>query len=222
MRNKLLIAFVSCLLVNVGFSQLGITAGPGVTYGFGSGQLFKSVHLGLEIPRDEEASIVIRFAGSLRNSKTVDGYAEAIDPSITFPSQVQTKIRNSVSMYYIEGGTRRYFLGTGFDYGWAIYGGTLVNVSFYRLSSKAMDDIDKSKYQVQESNRGSAFLLNVGLQGGVKRQFTFGTLFADVNLTYAVIATTGPNTTVANGDFSSVLSPLNFNFAIGIRKDLYF
>lgn len=222
MKKGILIAFVSCLFANVSFGQIGLTAGPGLTYGFASGQLFKSLHLGVEIPRDEEASIVIRLAGSLRNSKTSNGYATAIDPSITFPSQIETEIRNSVSLFSLEGGTRRYFIGTGFDYGWAIYGGTLINVSFYRLSSKASGDIDKSKYEVQESNRGSAFLLNFGLQGGVKRQFAFGTLFADINLTYAVIATTGPNTQVSNGDYSSVLSPLNFNFAIGIRRDLYF
>ena len=202
-------------------AQIGLSAGPGLTYGFTSGQLFKSLHLGIEIPRNEEASIIIRFAGSLRNSTKTDAYATAIDPAVTSPSQVETKVRNSVSLFYLEGGTRRYF-GTGFDYGFALYGGSLINVGFYRLSSKLDDSIDESLYTIDQTNRGSAFLLNFGLQGGVKKQFVFGTIFADVSLTYAIIATTGANTTVANNDYTNILSPLNLNFSIGIRRDMFY
>lgn len=222
MKNGILALLVLLGTTFTGMSQIGLTAGPGLTYGFSSGQLFKSLHLGVEIPRDEESSIVIRVAGSLKNSTTSQAYATAIDPANTSPSQINTRAKNSVSLFYLEGGARRYFFGTGFDYGFAMYGGTVINLGFYRLSSKLDDNIDKSKYQLTEVNNGSAFLLNFGLQGGVKRQFTFGTLFADISLSYAIIATTGPNTSVSSGDFSSVLSPLNFNFALGIRKDLFY
>lgn len=223
MKKSLLLGIVAFLFGLNSNAQIGLSAGPGVTYGFSSGQLFKSLHLGIEIPRDEESSVIIRFAASLRNSKQSTGYATAIDPAVTSPSQILTNIRNSVSLFSLEGGTRRYFFGTGFDYGWAMYGGTLINIGFYRLSSKAdLDESKKDLYTIEETNRGSVFLLNFGLQGGVKRQFVFGTLFADVSLSYAIIATPGPNTTVSNDGYGAFLSPLNLNFSVGIRKDLFY
>lgn len=223
MKRFLIVGVVALLFGFQSNAQIGLSAGPGLTYGFSSGQLFKSLHLGIEIPRDEESSIIIRLAGSLRNSTHTTGYATAIDPAVTSPSQIVTNIRNSVSLFYLEGGTRRYFFGTGFDYGWAMYGGTLINVGFYRLTSKAdLDESKKDLYTIEQTSRGSAFLLNFGLQGGVKRQFVFGTLFADVSLSYAIIATTGPNTTVPNNDYGAFLSPLNLNFSVGIRRDLFY
>lgn len=223
MKIKVLFGIVAMLMSLSSAAQIGVSAGPGLTYGFSSGQAFKSLHLGVEIPRDEESSIIIRVAASLRNSTHSTAYATAIDPAVTSPSQIETTVRNSVSLFYAEGGTRRYFFGTGFDYGFAMYGGTLINLGFYRLSSKAdLDESKKDLYYLQTSNRGSAFLLNFGLQGGVKRQFTFGTLFADVSFSYAIIATAGPNTQVPNNDYSPYLSQLNMNFSIGIRKDLFY
>ncbi|WP_343636599.1 hypothetical protein [Fluviicola sp.] len=218
MKAKLILPI---LLVMLGFSaksQVGLMIGPGLNYGFGSGQLFKTLNLGVEIPRDENASILIRAYASLKNSRTDSTYAEAID-LMTSPSVLMVKIKNGVTQFGIQGGTRRYFIGSNFDYGFGLYGGTVFDFSFYKLSTKVMDPIDVNAYRLQASNSGSVFLLSFGLQGGVKKQFAFGTLFTDLSLSYAIVAA---GSAKLSGDASSQVSALNFGFTIGYRKDLFF
>jgi hypothetical protein len=218
MKTKILLPII---LVIVSFSakaQVGLMIGPGLSYGFGSGQLFKTLNLGVEIPRDENASIVIRAYASLKNSKTDSTYAEAYD-LMTSPSVKTVNVKNGVTQFGIQGGTRRYFIGSNFDYGFGLYGGTVFDFSFYKLSSKLMDDIDESAYRVQTSNTGSVFLLSFGLQGGVKKQFAFGTLFTDLSLSYAIVAA---GSAKLSGNAGSQVSALNFGFTIGYRKDLFF
>lgn len=82
-----------------------------------------------------------------------------------------------------------------------------------------MDPIDVNAYRLQSSNSGSVFLLSFGLQGGVKKQFAFGTLFTDLSLSYAIVAA---GSAKLSGDAGSQVSALNFGFTIGYRKDLFF
>ncbi len=218
MKTKILLPII---LVIVSFSakaQVGLMIGPGLTYGFGSGQLFKNLNLGVEIPRDENASIIIRAYASLKNSKTDSTYAEAYD-LMTSPSIKTVNVKNGVTQFGIQGGTRRYFIGSNFDYGFGLYGGTIFDFSFYKLSSKLMEDIDESAYRVETSNKGSVFLLSFGLQGGVKKQFAFGTLFTDLSLSYAIVAA---GSSKLSGNAGSQVSALNFGWTIGFRKDLFY
>jgi hypothetical protein len=199
-------------------SQVGLTIGPGLNYGFGSGQLFKTLNLGVEIPRDESSSVVIRAYASLKNAKTDSTYAEAID-LMTSPSVKTVSVKNGVTQFGIQGGTRRYFIGSNFDYGFGLYGGTVFDFSFYKLSSKVIDPIDMNVYRVNSSNSGSVFLLSFGLQGGAKKQFAFGTIFTDLSLSYAIVAA---GSSKLSGNASTQVSALNFGFTIGYRKDLFF
>ena len=218
MKTKILLPII---LVIVSFSakaQVGLMIGPGLNYGFGSGQLFKTLNLGVEIPRDENASILIRAYASLKNSKADSTYAEAYD-LMTSPSVKTVNVKNGVTQFGLQGGTRRYFIGSNFDYGFGLYGGTVFDFSFYKLSSKLVDEIDESAYRVTTSNNGSVFLLSFGLQGGVKKQFAFGTLFTDLSLSYAIVAA---GSAKLSGNAGSQVSALNFGFTIGYRKDLFF
>ena len=145
-------------------------------------------------------------------------FAEAIELG-TSPSVMMVNVKNGVTQFGVQGGTRRYFMGSNFDYGFGLYGGTVFDFSFYKLSSKVVDPIDESAYRLQTSNSGSVFLLSFGLQGGAKKQFAFGTIFTDVSLSYAIVAAGSSKLT---GDASSQVSVLNFGFTIGYRKDLFF
>ncbi|WP_341906426.1 MULTISPECIES: hypothetical protein [Fluviicola] len=218
MKAKILLPII---LVIVSFSakaQVGLMIGPGLNYGFGSGQLFKTLNLGVEIPRDENASIIIRAYASLKNSKMDSTFAEAIELG-TSPSVLMVNVKNGVTQFGIQGGTRRYFIGSNFDYGFGLYGGTVFDFSLYKLSTKVTSPIDVNAYRLQTSNSGSVFLLSFGLQGGVKKQFSFGTLFTDLSLSYAIVAA---GSSKLQGDASSQVSVLNFGFTIGYRKDLFF
>lgn len=218
MKAKLILPVLLVMLSFSAKSQVGLMIGPGLNYGFGSGQLFKTLNLGVEIPRDENASILIRAYASLKNSRSDSTYAEAID-LMTSPSVMMVKIKNGVTQFGIQGGTRRYFIGSNFDYGFGLYGGTVFDFSFYKLSTKVLDPIDVNAYRLQSSNSGSVFLLSFGLQGGVKKQFAFGTIFTDLSLSYAIVAA---GSSKLSGDAGSQVSALNFGFTIGYRKDLFF
>ncbi|MNK02281.1 hypothetical protein D3C87_201020 [compost metagenome] len=218
MKAKILLPVIAIVIAFSGKAQVGLTIGPGLNYGFGSGQLFKTLHLGVEIPRDENASIIIRGYASLKNSVRDSTYAEAIELG-TSPSAMMVDVKNGVTQFGIQGGTRRYFIGSNFDYGFGLYGGTLFDFSFYKLSSKVITPIDVNAYRLMASNSGSVFLLSFGLQGGVKKQFAFGTLFSDLSLSYAIVAAGSSKLT---GNANSQVSALNFGFTLGFRKDLFY
>lgn len=218
MKAKILLPVIAIVIAFSGKAQVGLMIGPGLNYGFGSGQLFKTLNLGVEIPRDESASIVIRAYASLKNSTLDSTYAEAIELG-TSPSVMVVDVKNGVTQFGIQGGTRRYFIGSNFDYGFGLYGGTVFDFSFYKLSSKVIDPIDVNAYRLQSANSGSIFLLSFGLQGGVKKQFAFGTLFTDLSLSYAIVAA---GSAKVSGNAGTQVSPLNFGFTIGYRKDLFF
>ncbi len=218
MKTKILLPIIAVIVSFSLNAQVGLMIGPGLNYGFGSGQLFKTLNLGVEIPRDENASIIVRAYASLKNSKMDSTYAEAKELG-TSPSVMTIGVKNGVTQFGLQGGTRRYFIGSNFDYGFGLYGGTVFDFSLYRLSSKPMGTFDANAYTLRDQNQGSVFLLSFGLQGGAKKQFAFGTLFMDVSLSYAIVAA---GSAKLSGNANSQVSVLNFGCSIGYRKDLFF
>lgn len=218
MKTKILLPIIAVIVSFSLNAQVGLMIGPGLNYGFGSGQLFKTLNLGVEIPRDENASIIVRAYASLKNSKMDSTYAEANELG-TSPSVLMVGVKNGVTQFGIQGGTRRYFIGSNFDYGFGLYGGTVFDFSLYRLSTKPTSTFDASAYTLRDKNQGSVFLLSFGLQGGAKKQFAFGTLFMDVSLSYAIVAA---GSAKLSGNANSQVSVLNFGCSIGYRKDLFF
>lgn len=199
-------------------AQLGISAGVHLQYGFGSNQLFKGLNLGIEIPRTEQSSIIVRLYGTLKNSYKDSTYAEAID-QMTSPAMIKADVKNGISTFGLEGGMRRYFMGSNFDYGFSLYGGSMFSFSLYHMTSKILTPIDETKYAFNQRSQGSVFMLSFGLNGGMKKQFTFGTIFMDLSLSYAIVAT---GSAKFNGVSSGKLSMLNFGCVVGYRRDLYF
>jgi hypothetical protein len=216
--KKSLFIFLFTTIGLSSFSQIGLSIGPQLIYGFGSNQLFKGLNFGVEIPRTEQSSILVRAYATLRNNYKDSTYAEAID-QLTSPAMMVVNVRNGISTFGLEGGMRRYFLGSNFDYGFSLYGGSMFSFSLYHMTSKVLSPIDESLYSMPQRSQGSVFMLNFGLNGGMKKQFTFGTLFMDLSLSYAIVAT---GSAKFNGISSGKLSVLNFGCVLGYRRDLFF
>ncbi len=216
--KKIFVILIFIGLSSASYAQLGISAGAQLLYGFGSNQLFKGLNLGVEIPRTEQSSILVRAYATLRNTYKDSTYAEAIDP-LTSSVMMRVDMRNGISTFGLEGGMRRYFLGSNFDYGFSLYGGSMFSFSLYHMTSKVLSPIDESLYALPNRSQGSVFMLNFGLNGGMKKQFTFGTLFMDLSLSYAIVATGSAKFT---GISQGKLSMLNFGCVVGYRKDLFF
>lgn len=216
MRNILLLLMI-CLVSISAHTQVGISMGPIVQHGFGTKKVFGGLNLGVEIPRNENSSFIARIYGTLKTTYQDSTYAEA-KAGVT-PSVLMVDMKNGVSTYGIEGGMRRYFMGTNFDdYGFSLYGGSIFSLSFYRLSSKLLDPIDENSYTLPSRSQGSVIMLNFGLQGGMKKQFTWGNLFLDLSLTYAILATGSSNYTPGS---KTSFSSLNFFAMLGYRRDIY-
>ena len=120
----------------------------------------------------------------------------------------------------LEGGTR-YYLGNGFDYGFAAYGGSCIMLIFNSVKGK-YDDFDENVYELDEFSRYNStfFSLGFGLGGGVKYSTPrFGTFYFDLNLAYMIFAQSSKDQ-IPN-QVGAMYNPLIFNFNIGWRKDLF-
>jgi len=218
--KRISLFLLAFLMVSKAHSQFGINGGISMLSAFGTPKPYVGLHLGAEIPRDDQVSIYGRF--SLYSKQTTDTkeqtYVEAIDVVNTTPS-VQT-VLYSTSMNYtmIEGGNR-FYIGEGYDSGFGAYGGGILLMIFNTVK-RDYDEFDESKYRVSqyEPRKGSIFNLGFGLGGGIKNTVAgVGTFYLDANFSYLILSTAS-NTTAAMSPF---YKPLLFSFNLGFRKDLY-
>lgn len=218
MRRFVLLVCIA--LAIYGNAQTGVSGGLTMIKGFGVPKAYPGIHIGVEIPRDDQVSFYGRVTATLSNmsDKTFSANAEARDLS-TSP-QVKT-VPYTVKMNYInlEGGTR-YYIGNGYDYGWCAYGGSVFMISVNSVKAK-FSDFDESKYQLSDglTSKGRILALNLGLNAGVKNHFSFGMLYFDMTLGYSLFAI--PSNAMAQQGGGQLYSPLNFAFNMGFRKDLY-
>lgn len=215
---KAALLFIACLLIFLpGSAQVGVGGGATLIKGIGVKRPYTGIHIGVEIPRDDEVSYFGRLSLTLRNkgTDTLPASAEAIDPS-TFPVIQNVGYMISDNFTTIEGGTR-YYLGSGYDYGWSAYGGSVLMLVINSVRADYAD-YDESKYRLQQGyeSKGSIVGFNLGLNGGVKNHFPFGMLYFDVTATYGLFA-------IASSEFAKAgnYSLLTFAFNVGFRKDLY-
>ncbi len=222
MRQLLLAGFVVCSFL--GIAQTGVNGGITMIKGFGTPKAYPGIHLGVEIPRDDQVSYFGRITGTLSNKndnvRTVN--VEAIDPTTTFPSAKTIDYETKMNYTNIEGGTRYYF-GNGYDYGWSAYGGSMFMLSINTVRAK-FGDYDQSLYKLPDgfTDKGRIIGLNLGLNAGVKNHFSFGMLYFDMTLAYSLYAI--PSNSLAAGQSSAnggLFTPLTFSFNLGFRKDLY-
>lgn len=218
---KYIVSLLLVFLTNWILAQLSVSAGGSMLKGFGPNKPWGGFHLGLEIPRDDAVSFYLRFTHHFKQYD-VDSISVYLEPKdiTTFPTDMPyyPTLNGRPSMNYniLEGGTR-YYLGNGFDYGWAAYGGTHFMAVFNTVKSN-YDSYDETIYKMDESFRldGTIFSLGAGLQGGVKYSAVpYGTFYLDAGLAYMLFAQGSTNFVYPN-----MFNQLIFSFNIGYRRDI--
>lgn len=221
---KIKTLFLSLVLVaHYTSAQTGVSSGLTILKSFGIQKPYTGMHIGVEIPRDDEQSFFGRVTFTLKNKVDDSLISTAIDPTTTFPQQKYADTRFGFSYLNFEGGTR-YYIGSGYDFGWSAYGGTIFGVSISNISRKTTDkDFDESKYEFVGSDnspypeKGRIIALNLGLNAGVKNHFVFGMLYFDVTLGYSILALPSNNLAAEYNQFSQLM----FSFNLGFRKDIF-
>ena len=214
--KKLLIIFMVGVFAQVN-AQISVNAGASVLLGtVRDAGAWGGFHLGAELPTDDQTAYYLRFTHHFKNRLFIadEAFLTPIDPNdFNFPL-----IDRTTSMTYnlVEGGIR-YYLGSGFDFGWAVYGGTNVMV-IIATEKDNFEEFDEDIYVLDDAFRldGSIYGLGAGLGGGVKyTQPRLGTFYFDMNLNYLLLgqSTTPPPSGV-------LFSPLIFNFNLGFRYDI--
>lgn len=218
---KIIISLLTVFSFSVaGFSQFTIGGGPSLLKAFGVKSPYYGFHILGEYPVDDQTSYYgkLSFYGKQLGLNTLV-YGEAIDVINTTPSVIEINSRQSFNYTTIEGG-RRYYFGNGYDYGFAAYGGTHLLAAFNQIRQNT-DNYDKSKYRLKDGGdtRGNIFNLAFGLSGGIKNDFTWGTLYLDASFDYSIIAV--PSNQIAVDGYNQLGSPLLFSFGIGYKKTIY-
>lgn len=232
-RNmRLLSLIVGFTFVLSGVSaQVGLAAGMSTLIGFGSTDRtspWGGFHIAVEVPRDDEISMYGRFTHHFNsqssNPITPDGiftgdfYFVELVPRDLNSGLPNKYIGATPKMNYniLEGGTR-YYLGSGFDFGWSAYGGGNFMLMFNSVKLD-YDTYDESLYAINDAIRleGTIVSLGFGLGGGVKYSTApMGTFYFDVNLNYLIYGQASNP-----GVYADMYSPLLFNFNLGFRKDI--
>ena len=215
MKNIIVIIIIA--MSSFGNAQVGISAGTSMLLPFKQGvKPYAGFHIGVEIPRDDQMSIYGRYTHHF-SQNTPFTYSLFATPININDGLQYISVEANPSMNYnmLEGGAR-YYLGDGFDYGWAGYGGTNVMLILNKVKGN-YGDFDDALYQIELAQRvdGSLFCLGAGLGGGVKySDARIGTFYFDLNLNYIIFAY--PSSSNMN---TSLFSPLIFNFNLGYRRD---
>lgn len=219
--KKGILFWIVLLNVSLLSAQVGLSGGLNMLKAFGVPKPYAGMHLGVEIPRDDQVSFYGRISTYLPNEEQADGtnyiYVTARDFSI-IPYQQQVYYKSTMNYTSLEGGSR-YYIGDGYDSGFGAYGGSNFSIIFNSVKRK-YDEYDEVKYELpaNEIPKGAIFNVGVGLTGGVKHTFAgVGTIYFDVNFSYMLLSQ--PSNTTAQ--MTNSYSPLIFNFGLGFRKELY-
>lgn len=218
---------IKCILMitlglysSLSMAQFGVAGGVSLLKAFGTPKPYIGLHLGGEIPRDDQVSLYgrVAFYGKQIDSQENYTYVTAHDPT-TDPNMQLVTYKNSFNYTILEGGTR-YYIGDGYDSGFGAYGGGNIAVVFNSVK-RSYDDYDKSLYKLNDTEfpKGAIFNLGFGLGGGLKHTLAgVGTIYFDANFSYLIMSIAS-NTTASGG--ANMYSPLLFSFNLGFRKDFY-
>lgn len=220
--KKLIVVGIFLFLGLPVFSQVGLGFGPSYFIPFGGGKNFTGVHFNVEIPIDDESSYYGRlavYAKRLGDSRSDQYFADAIDPSTTFPYTISIESANQLRFTNLHLGRRFYFLES-YDYGFGLYGSTELMASIAN-SKVNLSDYDESKYRLVNvfEEKGSFFGVAFGFNGGAKYSFPFGTAYFDLGFNYLIFGDV--TNTQAQNTFTEMGSNLLFSFNLGFRKDLF-
>lgn len=192
---------------------------------FGAEKNFFGAQLLLEKPSNERNSYYGKVSFYFPQKMKIENQyiADAIDFE-TVPSSINLSSLTNYSTFGIEFGRRGYIINP-IDYGFSLYGGSTINISFNNIKSR-VESYDKTLYEIygatpQELNgKGSVFNLGFGLSGGMKYDIIgFGTLYFDVNFGYDFLRY--PTNKIATTGYNTFGSMINFNVGIGYRKIIF-
>ena len=220
MKAIISILFIG-LFSSLSFGQTALGGGASMLKTFGVKAPYIGGHIIAEFPVDESTSYYGKlsiYAKQKGNNEPI--YADAIDFNTT-PSLIEVNTRPTFNYITVEGG-RRFYFGNGYDFGFAPYGGTHLLVAF-NSASMQIDDYDQSLYRLQTGGqelKGSVFNLAFGLSGGIKNDFSWGTLYLEASFDYAILGV--PSNQAAVYAYNQLGGPLLFTFAFGYKKNLFF
>lgn len=217
--KKLLFVLLVLFQMNNVMAQFGLSGGVSMLKAFGVPKPYVGLHIGGEIPRDDEVTFYGRMSFYGKQRETLKGTTTVTAYDFTTnPYNMTVQYQSSMNYTIIEGGSR-YYIGNGYDSGFGAYGGSNLMIVFNSVK-RDYDDYDQTLYQLNpgELAKGSIFNLGFGLGGGVKNTFAgLGTLYLDLNLSY-MLMNVASNTTAVN---TNLYSPLLFTFNFGFRKEFY-
>ncbi|MBI2259272.1 MAG: hypothetical protein HYU67_10295 [Flavobacteriia bacterium] len=217
---------LSALIVFCSKAQFSVSVGPSMIKSFGISGIFPGFHVGGEYAKDDQSSLFARvsFMPSKQNTPET-GFMIATGKTFDVnPYSIQLESTEKINYTAIEIG-RRYYFGNGLDYGFGFFGGSNLCFVFNKVKYE-VQDFDENNYDLfinaeQISDRdkaiGNIFGFSFGLNAGIKNNFTFGTLYLDGGMNYAIYAL--PSNTIAST--STMYRQLFFSVNIGIKKDFY-
>ncbi len=210
------------LCSSLSFGQTALGGGISMLKAFGVKPPYLGGHILAEFPVDESTSYYGKFSFYAKQHGINElVYADAIDINTT-PSLIEVNSRATFNYITVEGG-RRFYFGNGYDFGFAPYGGTHLLAAF-NSASMSIDKYDESKYRLQtgqnNETKGNVFSLAFGLSGGIKNDFSWGTLYLEASFDYAILGI--PSNQAAANAYQQLGSPLLFTFAFGYKKNLFF
>ncbi len=214
---KKLSLIIALIVVGSVSAQVSLSAGSSTLKGFGTPKWFTGFHVGVEIPRDDAMSFYGRYTHQFaRGGDSIFGVVVANDVTTT-PYTMNVMGVPTMNYHIFEGGTR-YYLGDGFDFGFAGYGGTNFTL-IYNKTTARYDDFDNTLYSLDPSTDrdGAIISLGMGLSGGVKYTFPrIGTFYTDFSASYLFLGQASTEST-----YTDLYSRVLFGINVGYRKDLF-
>lgn len=221
---KKILFFVFFVQISILNAQFSLNGGISTLKAFGVPKPYVGIHLGAEIPRDNEVSFYLRGSFYAKNE---------LDPTLYYSPPVQLTANDPNDFTYATANTRsffnyktfdggiRYYIMDGYDNGFALYGGSNV-MGIINKAKVKVDDFDHSKYHLPTgySVNGTVLNLGVGFSGGAKYTYPgIGSIYFDMTLDYIIIGL--PSNLTAQTIANNCFSPLLFSFNIGFRRDFY-
>lgn len=217
MKKFLVFIAIFSFSVTKSFAQFSFSAGPSFIKGFGVEGVYPGFHLSGEISNDDVQTMYARFSFMPSQKSFSDSVLVSSISGLDNPYNLLVENVEKFNYSVLEFG-KRYYFGDGYESGFGVYGGSNLALVFNKVQFEA-GEYDKTKYHNanSETNIASFVGFAVGLNGGLKNSFAFGTLYLDAGLNYKLIALA--SNTIANS--STQYSNLYFSFNFGIRKDFY-
>jgi hypothetical protein len=220
-RDMKLFTLVFVVLMTGGASaQIGVSAGVTMLNAFGNSKPYGGMHLTVEYPSSES----VTFYGKLSHLFKQRNEDSSLIAITAYDFTTAPYIKNigglsSLNYTIIEGGTK-YYLGNGYDFGLAAYGGPNAFLAFNRVKMEYAP-YDETLYELPQDygRKASIISFGVGFNGGVKYSIErVGTVYFDLGLSYVVRA-------IENNQMAAIegwprLSALLFNFNVGFRRDI--